>query len=184
MYYYPQAVKNHQNVNSEQHRVVPQKGLDNVASHVIAPPATITVEKVNKKQNPVGMATTTTLSYVTMTTASNVTMTTASYITNVTTVAPSTTVTMTTASNKKAALHLVSQLEKNILIKQAASSAAQQVITSDVLTVAEPSVTSHDSASVAHVSKSVSPKPVNNLLVMIALMYVANRNSEVVNDNP
>lgn len=128
------------------------------------------MEKINKKQNSV---TTTTLSYVAMkTSASNVTMTTASNVTNFTTVAPSTSVTMTTASNKKAALHLVSQLEKNILIKQAASSAAQEVITSDALTVAEPSATSHDSASVAHMSKSVSPKPVNNLLIMIAVLLL------------
>lgn len=157
----PQAVKNHHNVNNE-HRIVPQKGLDSVTSHIT--PTTVTMEKVNKKQNPVGIVTTTTLSYVTMTTASNVT--------SVTTIASSTSVTMTTASNKKAALHLVSQLEKNILIKQAASSAAQEVITSDVLAVAEPSAASLDSSSVAHVSKSVSPtpsKPVNNSLVIIMM---------------
>ena len=157
----PQAVKNHHNVNNE-HRIVPQKGLDSVTSHIT--PTTVAMEKVNKKQNPVGIVTTTTLSYVTMTTASNVT--------SVTTIASSTSVTMTTASNKKAALHLVSQLEKNILIKQAASSAAQEVITSDVLAVAEPSAASLDSSSVAHVSKSISPtpsKPVNNSLVIIMI---------------
>ena len=165
----PQAVKNHHNVNNE-HRIVPQKGLDSVTSHIT--PTIVTMEKVNKKQNPVGIVTTTTLSYVTMTTASNVTMTTASNATSVTTIASSTSVTMTTASNKKAALHLVSQLEKNILIKQAASSAAQEVITSDVLAVAEPSAASLDSSSVAHVSKSISPtpsKPVNNSLVIIMM---------------
>ena len=86
--------------------------------------------------------------------------TTASNVKNVTTGATSTSVTMTTASNKKAALQLVSQLEQNILIKQAASSAAQEVITSDMLTVTESSVASHDSSSsTAHVNRSVSPTP-------------------------
>lgn len=88
-------------------------------------------------------------------------MTTAAYVTSTT---PSTSVTMTTASNKKAALQLVSQLEQNILIKQAASSAAQEIITSDVLT-AESSA-SYDS-SAAHVSRSVSPTPPKQVIAII-----------------
>jgi len=105
----------------------------------------VIMEQGDKKPNPVTITTTAPISHVT--TTSNVTM--------VTTVAPSTSV-LTTASNKKAAQQLVSQLEQNLLIKQAASSAAQEVITSDVLT--ETSTPSCES-SVAHVSKSVTPAP-------------------------
>ena len=139
-----QAVKNHQNVNSD-HRVGSQKVLDIVTMVTTAP----IMDQGDKKPNPITITTTAPLSHVTVvTTSSNVTM--------VTTVAPSTSVTMTTASNKKAALQLVSQLEQNLLIKQAASSAAQEVIRGDVLT--ESSNVSRESC-VTRVSRSVSPVP-------------------------
>lgn len=147
--FYLQAVKNHQNVNSD-HRVGSQKVLDNVTMVTTA----AVMDQGDKKQNFVTITTTSPLSHVAVvTTASNVTM--------VTTVAPSTSVTMTTASNKKAALQLVSQLEQNLLIKQAASSAAQEVISGDVLT--ESSTVSHES-SVARVSRSVSPTPLKKVI--------------------
>lgn len=153
---YPQAVKNHQNVNStSEHRIVSQKTLvatttTTTATTIATATTTVaTMEHVEKKQKPVPITTSAPLSCVAMTTTSN--------ITNVTSVASSS-VTMTTASNKKAALQLVSQLEQNILIKQAASSAAQEVITSDVLATVESSG-SHDSPSVTHVTRSVSPIP-------------------------
>ena len=118
------------------------------------PPATIVEQVDKKKQNHPAVVAATPLSAVSITT-------TVSNATNATTVASSTgAVTVPTESNKKAALQLVSQLEQNILIKQAASSAAQEVITSDVLTTTESSV-SRDSSSVAHVSRSISPAPPN-----------------------
>ena len=129
--------------------------LDNVATVLpSAAAATATTEQLDKSH--VAIAEPTPLSNVTMTT-------TVSNITNVTTTATPTSVAMTTANNKKAALQLVSRLEQNILIKQAASTAAQEVITSDVL----ESSTSRESFSVAHVSRSVSPIPPNKQVIVV-----------------
>ena len=140
-------MKNHQNINKE-HRIVPHKVLDNVVTTALP---TATTEQLDKSR--VAIAAPASLSNVTITT-------TVSNVTNVT-AATSTSVTMTTANNKKAALQLVSQLEQNILIKQAASSAAQEVITSDDL----ESSASHDSSSVTHVTRSVSPMPPKQVVV-------------------
>ena len=74
---------------------------------------------------------------------------------------PSVTMTMTVPSNtttvpadtsKKSAFHLLSQLEHNLLIKQNVSSAAQEVITADLLTNPAES-------TAATVSRSKSPTP-------------------------
>ena len=144
-------MKNHQNI-SEEHRVASHKVLDNLAA-VLPTAATATTEQLDKSH--VAIAAPTPLPNVTMTT-------TVSNITNATAVVTSNSAAMTTANNKKAALQLVSRLEQNILIKQAASTAAQEVITSDVL----ESSTSRDSSSVAHVSRSVSPIPLNKQVIM------------------
>ena len=125
-----------------------------------APSATIVEQVDKKKQSHPAVVAATPLSAVTTTT-------TVCNVANVTTVASSTsTVTSATESNKKAALQLVSQLEQNILIKQAASSAAQDAITSDVLTATESSVP-RDSSSIAHVSRSISPTPPKQVYTFI-----------------
>lgn len=126
--------------------------LDNLTT-VLSTAATPTTEQLDKSH--VAIAAPTPLCNVTITA-------TISNITNATTVATSTSAAMTTANNKKAALQLVSRLEQNILIKQAASTAAQEVITSDVL----ESSTSRDSSSVAHVNRSVSPVPPNKQVII------------------
>ena len=153
-----QAVKNHQNITQE-HRIISHKVLDNVTTTALPTTATAITKQLDKRR--VAIAETTPLYNVAMTTA-------VSDVTNVTAVGTSTSVTMTTASNKKAALQLVSQLEQNILIKQAASSAAQEVITSDVLETSA----SRDSSSVTHVSRSVSPTPPKQVYCMVQVSYI------------